>query len=237
MTVAPPLSAWPPASPSHRRRDPLRRASERRFGRPAECPMIMNPMESALIQSLVTSTRCSRRRVLPPGMRRGLLLLALPALLLAFFALTAPPALAAPTWGIAMEHHNAYGAQGGVDPYTGSGTTFDRESGFNAYTITVKNTGTAFAGGQGVGDTLSCEAGGNTAGASLTYQWLRHGAVISGATGSTYQLQTADEGTALQCEVTASDGEGTDVAISPSSLVAPIPSTLPPAEGRAETEG
>ena len=169
-------------------------------------------------------------------MRRGLLLLALPALLLAFFALTAPPALAAPTWGIAMEHHNAYGAQGGVDPYTGSGTTFDRESGFNAYTITVKNTGTAFAGGQGVGDTLSCEAGGNTAGASLTYQWLRNGAVISGATGSTYQLQTADEGTALQCEVTASDGEGTDVAISPSSLVAPIPSTLPPAEGRAETE-
>src|ERR1039457_150168 len=200
MTVAPPLSAWPPASPSHRRRDPLRRASERRFGRPAECPMIMNPMESALIQSLVTSTRCSRRRVLPPGMRRGLLLLALPALLLAFFALTPPPALAAPTWGIAMEHHNAYGAQGG-------------------------------------GDTLSCEAGGNTAGASLTYQWLRNGAVISGATGSTYQLQNADEGTALQCEVTASDGEGTDVAISPSSLVAPIPSTLPPAEGRAETEG
>jgi hypothetical protein len=167
-------------------------------------------------------------------MRRGFcLVLALSALLLTFLALSAAPALAAPTWGIEMTHANAYGTQGGVDPYTGSGTTFDRESAFNAYTITVKNTGTEAAGGEHVGDTFSC-TGDPSSGASLTYQWLRNGAVISGATGSTYRLQTADEGTALQCEVTASDSEGTDVAISPSSLVAPSPAVLPPAEGRAE---
>jgi hypothetical protein len=167
--------------------------------------------------------------------RLALASLALPALLLTILALTAAPALAAPTWGITMEHHNAYGTQGGVDPYTGSGTTFDRESGFNAYTIKVTNTGTETAGGHGVGDTLSC-VGGPSSGVSLTYQWLRNGAVISGATGASYQIQSADEGTALQCEVTASSAEGATVAVSQSSLVAPIPSTLPPAEGNSTYE-
>ena len=192
-------------------------------------------MESVLVQS-PTSDHCSRRRVLPRGKRRGLcLLLALPALLLTFLVLTAAPALAAPEWGIEMTHANAYGQQGGVDPYTGSGTTFDRESGFNAYTITVKNTGTASAGGQGAGDPLSCE-GGPSSGASLAYQWLRNGAVIAGATDSSYKIQPADEGMALQCEVTASSAEGAAVAVSRSSLVAPIPSTLPPAGGGAGTK-
>ena len=169
-------------------------------------------------------------------MRRGLCLpLALPALLLAFLALTAAPAFAAPSWGIEMTHENAYGAQGGVDPYTGSGTTFDRESGFNAYTITVKNTGTETAGGYGVGGTLSC-VGGPSSGVSLTYQWLRNGAVIPDATGPSYQLQSADKGSAIQCEVTASSAEGVTVAVSQSSLVAPIASTLPPANGESTYE-
>ena len=77
----------------------------------------------------------------------------------------AAPALAAPEWGIEMTHANAYGLQAGecpggkdiyvpgepakdcgVDPFTGSGTTFARESGFNTYTITVKNTAPASSG-------------------------------------------------------------------------------------------
>jgi hypothetical protein len=129
-----------------------------------------------------------------------------------------------------MTHANAYGQQGGVDPFTRSGTTFDRESGFNAYTITVKNTGTEAAGGERVGVTLACE-GGSSSGATLTYQWLRDGALIAGATSSSYKAKPADEGTALQCEVTANGTEGTDVAISASTLIAPAPSTLSPAEG------
>jgi hypothetical protein len=60
---------------------------------------------------------------------------------------------------VTVTHANAYGAQAqacphhveepfaptpcGVDPFTLSGTTFDRESGFNTYTITVSNTGSA----------------------------------------------------------------------------------------------
>jgi hypothetical protein len=115
-----------------------------------------------------------------------------------------------------MTHANAYGLQAGecpggkeesfpgeperdcgVDPFTGSGTILDRESGFNAYTITVKNTGTETAGSYGVGETLGC-VGGPSSGVSLTYQWLRNGAVISGASGASYQLQSADKGTAVQ---------------------------------------
>jgi hypothetical protein len=159
-------------------------------------------------------------------------LLPILALLLAFLALPVRSALAAPVWGIEMTHANAYGAQGGVDPYTGSGTTFDRESGFNAYTITVKNTGTETVGGYGVGGALIC-LGGPSTGVSFTYQWLRDGSVISGATGASYQLQSADQGTAVQCEVTASSVEGATVAVSSSSLVAPVPSTPPPANGEA----
>src|ERR1039457_4926738 len=101
--------------------------------------------------------------------RLALASLALPALLLAFLALTAAPAVAAPTWGITMTHANAYGAQAascpggheslpgepdcGVDPYTGSGTTFAQESAFNAYTIKVKNTASP---GLVPGATLTC---------------------------------------------------------------------------------
>ena len=67
--------------------------------------------------------------------------LALPALLLTFLALTAAPVPRCPMSGITMEHDNAYGAQGGVDPNTGSWTTFDRGGGYNAYTITAEELG------------------------------------------------------------------------------------------------
>ena len=48
---------------------------------------------------------------------------------------------AGPEWAISVKQHNAYGAQGGVDPETGSGETFARESGSNKYTITIANNG------------------------------------------------------------------------------------------------
>jgi List-Bact-rpt repeat protein len=62
-------------------------------------------------------------------------------------AITATFAFATLKWGLALEHHNAYGTQGGVDPFTGSGTTFDRESGANEYKIIATNTGEAATSG------------------------------------------------------------------------------------------
>src|ERR1700692_81766 len=97
------------------------------------------PMRSTVspFRSLITVvSQCSSWRVSMGSGRCGFLrAVALPALLLAFLALTAAPALAAPSWGIEMTHQNAYGAEGTVDPHTGSAATFARESGDNTYTI------------------------------------------------------------------------------------------------------
>ena len=44
---------------------------------------------------------------------------------------------------------------------------------------------------------------------SFSYQWLRDGTEISGATGSTHDLKQADVGTAISARVSYTDGEGT----------------------------
>jgi hypothetical protein len=65
------------------------------------------------------------------------------------------------------------------------------------------------------------------------FQWLRNGAPIPGATSPAYQLQAADAGTALQCEVHATNGAaGPGRAISPPLVISPQPSTAPPTAGR-----
>lgn len=79
--------------------------------------------------------------------RRGCLGAALVLTILGSGAL-ASSALAAPKWGITMTRHNAYGQQGGVDPFTGSSTAFDRLSGANAYEITVSNVAPAGPGNE-----------------------------------------------------------------------------------------
>lgn len=66
-----------------------------------------------------------------------------------------------------------------------------------------------------VGSTLSCSTGSwdNTP-TSYTYQWLRDGDPISGATSATYQLQVADEGADISCAVTASNSTGSASQVS-----------------------
>jgi hypothetical protein len=196
------------------------------------------------MQTVVTeSPTCSydsRPHVLLLGARRRLL--ALPTLVLAFLALSAAPALAAPSWGIEMTHANAYGLQAascpggheslpgepacGVDPYTGSGTTFSRESGFNTYTIKVKNTASATL---TAGDTLACQAGFWVRDEStFEYRWLRNGAKIAGAEGHEYTLTAEDEGKAIQCQVQGINASFTTSAATTAVVVAPEPSTAPP---------
>ncbi len=144
-------------------------------------------------------------------------------LICACFTLASPaPALAAPSWGIEMTHANAYGAQGGVDPYTGSGTTFSRESGFNAYTIKVKNTS---SGGLRAGTALKCEPGSWEEGPTFSYHWLRNGTLILGADQDEYTVTTEDEGNALQCQVTATNASGAANGLTKATVVEPPPST------------
>ncbi|MDH5444944.1 MAG: DUF4347 domain-containing protein [Gammaproteobacteria bacterium] len=48
---------------------------------------------------------------------------------------------------------------------------------------------------------------------TFSYQWLRDGATITGATGSTYTLNDADVGTGISVEVSYTDGHGTSETV------------------------
>ncbi len=60
-----------------------------------------------------------------------------------------------------------------------------------------------------LGQTLSCSTGSwaNNP-TSYSYAWLRSGVPIAGQAGSSYVVQAADEGHAISCQVTASNGGG-----------------------------
>jgi len=79
-----------------------------------------------------------------------------------------------------------------------------------------------------VGDALSCSAGswrGDPAPVVVTYTWLRDGTSISGANGSSYTSQSADEGHGVSCKVSTANVAGSQIgtgqAISPSVTIAP----------------
>ena len=80
-----------------------------------------------------------------------------------------------------------------------------------------------------VGQTLTCNpneaAWEGSATPPFTYQWLRNGAAIPGETGKTYTLTApGDEGKAIQCQVTATNGGGdTAVAFTRQRVVLPGP--------------
>ena len=54
-----------------------------------------------------------------------------------------------------------------------------------------------------VGKTLTATTGSWDSGTKLTYQWLRNGAAISGATTKSYKLTASDVGTAISFSITA----------------------------------
>jgi hypothetical protein len=76
-----------------------------------------------------------------------------------------------------------------------------------------------------VGDTLSCSTGSWTGhpAPTFTYEWLRDGIPIPGATAGTYVTQSADEGRSVACEVFAKNAAGKKRATSTSVVV-----TAPP---------
>src|SRR5262245_28294400 len=87
----------------------------------------------------------------------------------------------------------------------------------------VNTVAPVISGGISVGQTLTTTDGtwtGNP-GPTITYEWLRNGVPISGATGQTYVIQVADVGQTIRSRVTATNASGSANATS-SNSVTPI---------------
>ena len=82
------------------------------------------------------------------------------------------------------------------------------------------------------GDTISCDPGSWTGSpTSVTFQWLRDGAPIPGATSKDHVVTNADVGASLTCRVTATNSGGSTSADSN----AIVPTAAPPASGTGST--
>ena len=115
----------------------------------------------------------------------------------------------------------------GVSVTQGSAT-----SGVNAALVpeAPNNTSSPTASGTAaVGQTLSCSNGSwsGISTISYAYKWLRDGSAIGGATGSSYVVQSADQGHGVACEVTATNSKGHSSAKS-NTLSVPLPPPPPP---------
>lgn len=84
-------------------------------------------------------------------------------------------------------------------------------------------------GGTTVGDTLTAAVGAWSPVASMSWQWLRDGQPIAGATSASYTLTAADQGHTISVRVTgAADGYGSESktsAATPAVLAKPAPGT------------
>lgn len=78
-----------------------------------------------------------------------------------------------------------------------------------------------------VGAQLQCST--PTAAESISYQWLRNGSKIDGASASTYTATAQDAGKAIQCQITATNANaGSTQAAEPAQPIAPTPANPAP---------
>jgi hypothetical protein len=95
-------------------------------------------------------------------------------------------------------------------------------AGTNVAQITINSSGLGVA----VETELSCTGGPETA--TLTYQWLRNGAAISGASSTAYTTVADDAGAVIQCEATGLIVGTGSKQVSGATVVSPAPGTAPP---------
>ncbi|CAB4742016.1 unannotated protein [freshwater metagenome] len=101
--------------------------------------------------------------------------------------------------------------------------------------ITVTG-GPTVAGTPEVGNVLAVTNGTTTPdGVTATYQWLRDGLAITGATGATYRVVTADEGAALAVRVTYSKTDCADVVRTAQAGTVPDGEPTDPVKPRLDT--
>ncbi len=97
-----------------------------------------------------------------------------------------------------------------VHASSSAGVAFDFDATFSivAWSAVSNSIAPAISGSAKQGVTLSVSNGtwSGSPTPSFSYQWKRAGSTITGATSSTYTLQSADVGSAITCTVTASNG-------------------------------
>ena len=104
---------------------------------------------------------------------------------------------------------SGHGIRCRVTAINNAGSTQVRSAQVTAYDKPVNTAAPSVTGTPAVGQALSCVAGSwQYPVVSSSVQWLRDGVVISGATGSTYTLQTADGGHQISCRETATNAGG-----------------------------
>jgi uncharacterized protein YkwD len=108
-------------------------------------------------------------------------------------------------------------ATGSKAGYATAATTSKATTAIAAGTLTAPVP--AITGTPTMGSKLTAVPGAWTSGTTLTHQWLRSGAVISGATASSYTLAVADQGKALAVRVTGSKAGFTTASATSTSVV------------------
>ena len=83
-----------------------------------------------------------------------------------------------------------------------------------AEALPANNTAPSIPGSAQEGDTIQCSPGSWSGNPSFTFQWLRDGVAIAGATSQSYTLTAADVGHAVSCRVTGTNGGGSANATS-----------------------
>ena len=98
-------------------------------------------------------------------------------------------------------------------------------------------TGTALVGETLAADTSGISDADGLAGATFTYQWLADGAGISGATGSSYTPDSADEGKSIKVRVDFTDDAGNEESLTSAATAAVAARPNSPATGAPSISG
>ena len=152
----------------------------------------------------------------------------LATLALAACLLLAGQALAAaPTWNLAIAANpSAFSS----NPEQYGGVCLSSSACPDNYTVLVSDVGAVPGPPAALGTAETCAPGAWSQGPAFSYQWLRNGAPISGATAATYTPKAADQGKAIQCELTAQGAGATVLAVTGAPIVPPSadPGDAPP---------
>jgi molybdopterin-binding protein len=140
----------------------------------------------------------------------------------------------------AVQYYNGKGSIGEATSIsvTAGSTTANVNAALAPPTVKPVNTTAPVLGGTpAVGSTLSCSNGTWENGPTgYEYAWLRGSTPIAGASASSYQVQAADQGFSITCEVTAINGAGQATATSnslsvPPAIGAPVNTVAPVLSG------